>query len=202
MRGNWLRSAKGFTMAETAAVLTAASIVAGTAAPAVQDYISQARMLRAREDTHTIASAIVRFADDVADQGRKAGGWATFDLLVGAGSTPTLPQGGGDNAWLAEPGAQVGILSDHLVTNAPVYPTHKPSMVNWLRGWHGPYLEAGVGADPWGNRYAVNVKAFKSGDGATFVLTAGPNGQLETPFNTLTAVPAGDDVIGLISGAN
>jgi hypothetical protein len=62
-------------------------------------------------------------------------------------------------------------------------------------------------ADPWGNRYAVNAALVDLSPGAAmangqakmavWVLSAGPNGVVETPFaaSILTAVrPGGDDI--------
>ena len=71
--------------------------------------------------------------------------------------------------------------------------------VEWIRGWHGPYLEAGIGADPWGHRYAVNVKALAGGGSSTVVLSAGPNGLIETAFQSPVIVPGGDDLIALVA---
>ncbi len=196
---DWVRSVKGFTIAETAIVLAVASIVTAAVVPAVQDYVVEARLIKAREDTHTIAGAFGRFVGDVVGQSKKAGGWATFDLLVSLGEVPAVGSGG-DTAWAAATGtAQVGLLGDQLIGNVPGYSTQRPSMVNWIRGWHGPYLEAGVGSDPWGHRYAVNVKWLGEPKAAAMVLSAGPNGTIETPYRTTTAVPGGDDLIGLVS---
>jgi hypothetical protein len=66
--------------------------------------------------------------------------------------------------------------------------------------WRGPYL-LNLPADPWGNTFLVNVA---KGDPAlspkksVFVISAGPNGILETSSDALATsvvTPAGDDVI-------
>jgi hypothetical protein len=73
-------------------------------------------------------------------------------------------------------------------------------MVNWIRGWHGPYVQAGVGPDPWGHRYAVNVKWLASAKGSdTIVISAGPNGIIETPFQVDGVRPGGDDIVAVAS---
>jgi len=53
-----------------------------------------------------------------------------------------------------------------------------------------------LSADPWGNCYLVNLPAITASEPAAFsVLSAGPNGIIETPFLTLPhQLLAGDDV--------
>jgi hypothetical protein len=86
-------------------------------------------------------------------------------------------------------------------------------------GWRGAYLSSPVGPDPWGHRYLVNTVFLAvardaqagSGEGQrgggwsrdTFCISAGPNGQYETPFggNASHGVDRrGDDLIFIISG--
>ncbi len=195
-----LLGAKGFSAVEATAILGAVSILGAAAAPAIQDYVTDARLARARQDTHAIASALVRLVGDVAAQGDKTGGWATYDLLVGLGEIPEVGPGG-DTAWTSSASAgKVGALMDQLVVNGPAYPTHPATMVNWIKGWHGPYLESGVGADPWGHRYAVNVHWLAAGaEFDTIVLTAGANGSVETAYRADGTVAGGDDIIALVS---
>jgi type II secretory pathway pseudopilin PulG len=56
-----------------------------------------------------------------------------------------------------------------------------------------------VSPDPWGNQYLIVVSAER-GDGVV-VLSAGPNGVVETPFETAVGglrdpvTPAGDDIM-------
>ena len=189
----------GFTMAEMTIVLTAMSILGAAASPVVGDYINDARMARAQQDTHAIAAAVSRMTGDVMGYASKDGGWATYSLLVSPGATPEVATGAGQE-WAAAVGAsQAGVLEDQLMLNGPGYPTHAWSQKNWIRGWHGPYLDAGVGADPWGHRYAVNVKFLSSGTLDTFVVSAGPNGILETPFEADGTVARGDDIVVVIS---
>ena len=65
-------------------------------------------------------------------------------------------------------------------------------------GWRGAYLSSPIGPDPWGHRYLVNTVFLAvardadagTGEGQrsggwshdTFCISAGPNGQYETPF--------------------
>ena len=86
-------------------------------------------------------------------------------------------------------------------------------------GWRGAYLSSPIGPDPWGHRYLVNTVflavARDAGAGSaegqrsggwshdTFCISAGPNGQYETPFAgnaTHGVYRRGDDLIFVISG--
>jgi len=86
-------------------------------------------------------------------------------------------------------------------------------------GWRGAYLSAPIGPDPWGRRYLVNSMFLAvardadtgTGEGQrsggwsrdTFCISAGPNGQFETPFGGNGAYGVhrrGDDLIFVISG--
>jgi len=86
-------------------------------------------------------------------------------------------------------------------------------------GWRGAYLSSPVGPDPWGHRYLVNTvflavaRDAEAGDGEgqrsggwshdSFCISAGPNGQFETPFGGNAAhgvYRRGDDLIFFISG--
>jgi len=189
----------GFSVAEMTTVLTAMSILGAAAAPVIGDYVNDARMIRAQQDTRVVAIAVERMTADVMGHGERDGGWATFDLLVGPGATPEVASGAGQE-WAAPVGArQAALLEDQLMLNGPGYPTGTRTQLNPIRGWHGPYLEAGVGADPWGHRYAVNVKFLKGGSFDTFVVSAGPNGIIETPFQADGTVARGDDIVVVVS---
>lgn len=52
-----------------------------------------------------------------------------------------------------------------------------------------------IAQDPWGNCYVVNLAAILSTEPAVlWVLSAGPNGIIETPFLGRSETPGGDDV--------
>ncbi len=73
-------------------------------------------------------------------------------------------------------------------------------------GWNGPYLSSTIGADAWNNRFAVNVGLIDTTAGAetaaggpksaVWVISAGPNGQIETAYSQpiTAAVVGGDDI--------
>jgi type II secretory pathway pseudopilin PulG len=83
--------------------------------------------------------------------------------------------------------------------------------------WRGSYLRGPVDPDPWGNRYAVNVAfldpsataavaGITAGFGTAdyprldvFVLSAGPDEEIDTRSAQDGAVPGDDDVIEVVS---
>lgn len=66
----------------------------------------------------------------------------------------------------------------------------------WTAGTRSPLSGLGIVTrpDPWGNAFIVNVGA--SGNEAVWVLSAGPDGVIDTPFNQQagTASVSGDDL--------
>ena len=74
--------------------------------------------------------------------------------------------------------------------------------------WRGSYLPGPIDVDPWGARYAVNVEFLAKALGAgpsghvndVFVITAGPDGEIQTRFDTDGTTAGGDDVIFIVAG--
>ena len=62
---------------------------------------------------------------------------------------------------------------------------------NFARGNSDP---TPLAADPWGNCYLVNLAEAMANDKAVWVLSAGPDGIVDTPFSSQLARPVGDDV--------
>jgi type II secretory pathway pseudopilin PulG len=68
--------------------------------------------------------------------------------------------------------------------------------------WRGPYLDA-VRPDPWGNRYMANVMWLTMPQGAdssgfirpVMVISAGPDEEIDTPFEAIGGFIVGDDDI-------
>ena len=67
----------------------------------------------------------------------------------------------------------------------------------------GDHVSQGLEPDPWGNRYLVNIGALRTDENgvspapnALWVLSAGPNGIIETPYASpaVSAQVAGDDI--------
>lgn len=142
-------------------------------------------------------------------------------LLVGDGMIQTIAasvdRAMGNTDWddtLDTPGSGADVWSfyDHLNSNAPAYRAAADMSVaaqfdpdSGAQGnseffWRGAYLTAIIGPDPWGNRYMSNVEFLGHPAGSTpsendvFVLSAGPNGRVDTAFAATTPTFATDNV--------
>lgn len=192
-------TAAGVSATEAAMIVSAVSVLGTMAAPAVTGLLADAMLAKARNDVRVIAVATMRFVDDVKAGRGTRGTWTAYDLLVTQGAVPAVGAGGGD-AWAVDAGPQVGWLDDHLMTNQPAYERAGAGPSLGRPGWRGPYLETRAGADPWGHRYAVNVGMLRQSRGSdTIVLSAGPNGLIETPFDVDGIVAGGDDILAVVS---
>lgn len=197
--------AHGFTLIELTVVLAVIVTLALILTPSFANYINDARTARARSDAQTIASAVVQFYKDngfypqwaVAQNGGPGTTQDKVDLLVTPGNTPLVTQ---PNLWTTGISDAAG---DQLVANAPAYRLRTAAAAF---GWNGPYLTAEPQPDPWNNRYTINVGLIDAGAGvqtaggatksAVWVLSAGPNGTIETAYNqpVTGAVVGGDDI--------
>jgi hypothetical protein len=102
------------------------------------------------------------------------------------------------------------LLSNHLTDDTPksqtanIYPNSVTAPGEELI-WRGPY-QPSFPADPWGNRYAVNIGNMVNNTNpalsyAVWVLSAGPDGIVQTAFNPpvpavgTTLLASGDDIV-------
>ena len=199
------RGHRGFTLIELTVVLAVIVTLALILTPSITNFINDSRVARTRSDTQTINSAITQFYKDngffpqwtTAASGGPGTTANKVDLLVSPGNVPAVATA---NTWTT---GTTDLLADQLISNAPAY-TMKSATSTF--GWNGPYLTSGIGADAWNNRYSVNVGLIDTTLGtqttagatksAVWVISAGPNGQLETTYTQpmTTAVLGGDDI--------
>jgi prepilin-type N-terminal cleavage/methylation domain-containing protein len=211
MRGKRSRPDHGFTLIEMAIVLVVIAILTAVLTPLATGYIDQARLAKAQNDTRALAEAISRFEKDVGRYPMFSPATGFLDdssanvfRLEGAGSAPTdntgtnwatasMSSGAGDCATTGS--CSILPTANVLMANIPLYTTNA-SLAKPFK-WKGPYID--VQADPWGNRYLVNIIHCKpSSSFSCFVLSAGPNGAVDTAFDisaTTTVSAAGDDII-------
>lgn len=130
--------------------------------------------------------------------------------------------------WDEDQAAGVGdTLENQFVLNAPNYDTPNETVpTGYTRsgpqaglGWRGAYMTSPIGTDPWGKAYLSNivflVVASDSTTGTaegdtqggwsrdTIVISAGPNGLFDTPFegnNNRGTARSGDDLIYVVRG--
>jgi len=204
-RGATKRRAMGFTLIELTVVLAVIVTLALVLTPSIANFINDARVAKARNDCQTLASAIFQFYRDtgffpawkVAQNGGPGLPSNRLQVLASRGNAPLE-----DVPTLWSIGATGG-LAEQLVNNTPGYILKTPTS---QFGWNGPYFSNEIGADPWGNRYLVNIGLIDTSPGAAtlsgqqklavWVLSPGPNGTVETPFTLpiLNAASGGDDI--------
>jgi hypothetical protein len=187
-------------MAEVTVALMIVSALSAAVSPVVGDLVGDARQVQVASDLNTLAVTFTKFSYDARMTGSADRHWQRADVLVGEGLAPAVADGI-DAAWAGEPGrGRAGRLVDHLQSNAAGYETpgvERPAL--GLRGWRGPYLSPGINPDAWGHRYVMNVASWSQRRGPLVLLSAGPNGVIETPFDAIGAVPGGDDLIAVVS---
>jgi len=153
------------------------------------------------------------------------------DLLVSDGNIPSVHTArsvGGPPDWsTAVNDTTVQKLEYYLVTNTPSntsanayriatsmsvttqYDPDSGATYNAEHAWRGAYLPGPIGADPWGNRYAVNVEYLARAQGAgpsgnvndVFVVSAGANSLIETRYDTDGAT-SGNDILYIVAGGS
>jgi len=213
------RPEAGQSVAEISVMVFVLMVLAGSLLPVMGDSIASARVARARNDATRIAAALANLRRDVgrlrpaataAELDPFRGGVAELDLLASsaplpavAGHVPGEPVPAGARQSPLQPWRsplRIDLLETQLRTNGPGY----PASVNGAgSGWNGPYLPAALSSDPWGHAFLVNAGFLQRDleglcrDCAVFVLSAGPNGFVETPFAqpVSTARAFGDDIV-------
>jgi hypothetical protein len=102
--------------------------------------------------------------------------------VVLAGGTPDLPSG---TEVLAGPGDRP-VVNDARWSGATSVP-----LTRVLPPLTDRDADPAAHPDPWGNAYLVNVAALRS-EGTVWVLSAGPDGIVQTPFLSSNGVVADD----------
>jgi type II secretory pathway pseudopilin PulG len=97
-----------------------------------------------------------------------------------------------------------GSLDDHLMNNRRGYRVRRSGDYG---GWNGPYISAEVKGDPWGRQFLINSQWLDGGAStadalgrirrAVFVVSAGADGVIDTPFeqSVVDARAYGDDIV-------
>ena len=158
---------RGFSGVRLLQAIAAILLLTVVAPPGLATLINRSRIDRAQEEVR-------RLADALQDSGlvERARSLAADDLLGGPGNSPEAP---GVRQWVD---GRVGNL--------------------------GGYIPEPLRSDPWGNRYLVNTGALQTSEAdeastelrALWVLSAGPNGIVETPYTApaLSSGLSGDDI--------
>jgi prepilin-type N-terminal cleavage/methylation domain-containing protein len=194
--GNYMRNSKGFTLIEIIVAVALVAILSAAVAPSVLNNIAQGRVSRTQSDVQAIASAVMRFKTEVGKYPRlnkpahpDTVGEAFDFLVTNTTSFPTLAAGAvwptGAVAGIGSGSAQT--IQAHLINgvndlNAVLADTYvravnaaDPTEIGFRSG----YVSSDP-TDPWGNAYLINVAALGAVGQVVWVISAGPNGVLET----------------------
>lgn len=197
------------TLVEVLVTVAVVSLLAAVLAPVMARNLEDARRARAMNEVQVIAASIAAFYKDVGqwpsmDAGGAYGGVTTLvgsnaEAAIGPGCTPGPDPGNPVDTlgWSSDASRpDVDYLRNHLLENHPkgvaAYPTGPGA-------WRGPYLDS-VPNDPWNTPYLVNIAVTDPASGIDkgLVLSAGPNGRVETPFAAGRATPLGGDDIAAV----
>jgi prepilin-type N-terminal cleavage/methylation domain-containing protein len=201
-------SQRGFSLVEATIVLAVIAVLTGAAAPSLSRTLAKGRLARAQTDVQAIRTAVhnvltehtlfVPFTSTGAFDGD------AIELLVSDGDVPFTAIGATnwDDPVVCCAGAvDVAFLEAHLVNNAGLGAAGSYSVA--AGGWRGAYINAPIDPDPWGNRYAVNTEYLRSTTtNDVFVLSAGPDEDIDTPFTFNGARPGDDDIIAIVRRDN
>ncbi len=167
----------GFTLIEVIVVAGIIAVLAGILVPLIFKEIDESKIARAQADIRSISSAMIVFKKDTGNWPAKDGTCTeSVTIIVGDGATPTFPAG-------------------YDRSNQFTYNDYLPSDVSGCYpNWKGPYM-ARVNADPWGRHYSTNVKDLYNNSGnPVWIISAGPNGVVDTDIAPGQQSPAGDDI--------
>jgi len=173
------KSEAGFTLIEVIVIVAILAILAGILAPMIFSQIDEAKLSRAEADAKSISSAILTFRKDLGIWPNLSGGecGAITTLLTGQGAAP---------AGLAD----MAYVSTSAIEFKYVLGIDNEECYN-VTMFKGPYISE-VAADPWGNAYVLAANQFELDGRAAFVLSAGPNGTIDTPVFSISIL--GDDI--------
>lgn len=199
---------------EATLVITIAAVLSTVAVITSSDQIADADAQTGSSEVKLIGVSVLSFMQDTGYApaylaGNRSGPADTVAMILESeGSTPDDATG----TWPFKE-AKADLLTHQLTTNNP-----GDSKVSYLRvgeisyarfqGWNGPYMSKIPAADPWGDKYLVNI-GYATSQGAAsanlptgrrpavFVISAGPNRSIETKFLQAADefVEGGDDEI-------
>lgn len=151
--------------------------LAGVVGPGVADTLGEGRETSALKQLQGIVDGLRSYSHD------------TLTL-------PTGIKGRTDVSWLYGPG--VLPLDNPFADGGSARPLSDALLDSTMggMGWDGPYID-GLSADPWGQALLVNVDGLVNGREQALVLSAGPDGVVDTSPTARKA--GGDDIILLLN---
>ena len=187
---------RGFTLVEVIVVVAVIAILAAILTPYITKYIDDSRVAKARNETQVIGAAMASFYKDLGRwpyaNNAAANPTTNFTGVYTGPATTPAPTAAFfvGTGWLAS----WNNLDTHLTARNHNYPA------NGDVKWNGPY-SAPLPVDPWGHPYVVNADKFVQPPPAAgaqlipvWVMSAGPNGLIDTNIAAGTNTPTLDDI--------
>lgn len=169
-----LPTAKGFTLIELAVVMAIMVGLAGVAT-VVFTRMDDARITKAQMDCKVISDALGEYIKDTRLRPTSSTGAAGWYVLEGdLGTAP-------ENQFITSGERATRVAGVGAITRTNTWNNPR---------WRGPYMQQ-TPADPWGRRYVAWVRSYHATGRRVWILSAGPNGRVETNFDSASL--QGDD---------
>jgi type II secretory pathway pseudopilin PulG len=201
------------SLIEATLVITIAAVLSSVALTLVGDQTGDAQVNNGQAEVKLIGISILGFIQDTGfapafRSGLETGpNDLTYAVLETSGSEPSDSTA----TWPQDRSSRDQVYN-HLVVNqpggiAPGYRRVGDFAYARFKGWNGPYVSKLPPADPWGDKYLVNIglmqQTVAQNDStagrrlAVFVISAGPDRLLQTRFEQLADgfVTGGDDIV-------
>lgn len=196
-----IKDTRGFTLIEVIVVIAVVAILAAILTPTVTKNIDDSKRARATNECQVIAASLTSFYKDTGMWPARRNATDHYQyLLYGDGRTPSNSGGGSQNWTGSWGGSRQDTFTNQLISNTP-NTTGTPYPTTGEFAWRGPYAVE-YKADPWGNRYAVNMRYLHqvSAYNAAWVLSAGIDGIIDTNAiqNVVNPTVGGDDIVARI----
>ena len=176
---------RGFTLIEVIVVAAIIAILAGILVPMIFSQIDEAKITRAQADCRSISTAVLMFR-------KETGKWPYFVPGVADCSLKyvTLQSGTGTEPTDVPGDWNIG-LNAFALGNILNLPGVNPPIAQACYNDKAKSYLSEDRSDPWGHQYIVGAANFAN-DNPVWVISAGPNGQLDTSVTSQSLI--GDDI--------